>query len=716
MQRINTPVKEEIEEKENPPDYSTLDTHPTSPKVSDEEVCPQKITQIELGSTIKPCRSPVKEESVTETLNSCDSKELLVKAEPESSVNSTAQSSSLNSSPVREEKPSAVSSCASTLSPVKANTDCRSTVHTAATGSSPLKAEACVPNGDTHRVDSSVDSSHVEAEVRDQDRTRHHSGSSSSDHSHFHSITNVLKETNSEVPTCSTVSSDCEEIDSTREEELDSSFARVCAEVHHPFDDGESDMDTQVDIVSHSEPCLEEDRHIPNDNSYQEPPPEEQPGVSTASQSQGFEVALDNEGKEDQSSSQVDSSEGSIINRDHHSELEESGHTSRSRHQSSAGSSSSGRSRHHSAADSASGALEELGRPDLGQEISDSQYSRPVEGPDTAEEPQQSNSAVVEEVEDGEVSEGDEEHVGSSCAPQQAEEEIEEGEIIDDSDEERTTGNSPTSSTKTVSQPAESAVAEVGQSAKDDQAVTCSTDSGVEVSSGEDLNHSTESISDGEVVQSSGIAASGDPHLSRTSSQNQISSSDNTSQTSSAVSAGISSETGILPSCSSTDNVVGSSNKTAGLFSSRLSSSSLTSSSTSEQKEGSSDTEVDSTSFHSQTVNRSGVHASRSPADVSSSSSFNQDSNYRSSLGTFTSRWQDGNMAGSGGDLVREEPSSSENHTSSSSLEMPLACPSVLSSSTASSSSHPSSTTNTSPASQCKKKVRKFKLHVTYIS
>ena len=710
LQRITAPEKVEMEEekKENPLDYNlAFESLDRDQNIQDLGPSPQEVLEVKLEPIRESCRSPVKlvETSTADTGGSCDSKQLSVKAEPESSLNSTEQGCLLTSSPLREENAGAVSTCASTLSPVRANTNCRSTVHTAATGSSPVKRETYITSGDTDPVDSSVDSSHAVTEFDDQDRARHDSNSSGSDHphSHHHSNTNVLKQPNCEVPTCSTVSSECEEIDSTREGELDSNFSRVYVEIHRPDEKGESDMDTQVDVVSHSEPCLEDGRNISSDNLNQETPPEEQQGVSTASQSQGFEVGLDFEGQEDQPSSRVDSSQGSIINRNHHLDYGESEQTSRSRHQSSAESVCSGRSRHQSAADSVSETLDELGRPDSGQEITDSLYSRPVEGPDTVAEPQQSCSAVVDEVEEGEVSEGDEEHVGSSGAPPQEEEEIEEGEIIDDSDEERTTGDSPTSSTKTVSQPAESVVTEAGQTAtKDDQAVTCSTDSGVEVSSGEDLNHSSESVSDGEVVQSSGITASGDPKLRRTSSQNQISSSDHpSSQTSSAVSAGISSETGVLPSCSSTDNVVGSSNKTAGLFSSRLSSSSLISSSPLEQKEGSSDTEVDSTSFHSQTVNRSGVHASRSPADVSSSSSFNQD---RNSFGTFTSRWQDGNMTGSGVDPVPEEPSSSENHTSP---ELPHASTTFLSSNVASSSSsHPSSTTNTSPASQNKKKVR----------
>ena len=701
------------EKKENPMDYSLVFESPERDRnISDLEASPQELPEVKLEPVREPCRSPAKvnETSTAHKESICDSKELHVKAEPESSVNWTEQSCLLTSSPLREHT-GTVSTCASTLSPVRVNTNCRSTVHTAATGSSPVQVETSITNGDTDPVDSSVDSSHVVTEVGDQDRARHDSNSSGSDHphshSHHHPNTDVLRQPNCEVPTCSTVSSECEEIDSTREGELDSSFSRVYVEVHRPDENGESDMDTQVDVVSHSEPCLEGGKKIPSDILNQETPPEEQQGVSTASQGQGFEVGLDFEGQEDQSSSRVDSSEGSIITGDHHLDYGESKQTSRCRHQSSAESGCSGRSRHQSAADSVSETLDELGRPDSGQEISDSLYSRPVEGPDTVEEPQQSCSAVVDEVEEGEVSEGDEEHVGSSGAPPQEEEEIEEGEIIDDSDEERTTGDSPTSSTKTVSQPTELVVTEAGQvAAKDDQAVTCSTDSGVEVSSGEDLNHSSESISDGEAVQSSGITASGDPKLRRTSSQNQISSSDHSSsRTSSAVSAGISSETGALPTCSSTDNVVGSSKKTAGLFSSRLSSSSLTSSPPLEQKEGSSDTEVDSTSSHSQTINSSGVHASRSPADVSSSSSFNQD---RNSFGTFTSRWQDGNMMGSGVDPIPEEPSSSENHTSP---ELPHASTTFLSSnaassSSSSSSSDPSSTTNTSPASQNKKKVR----------
>ena len=700
LQRITGSEKVDPEESKQ----ELLQVSPTSESLSQHIIIEAKCETMKeepVFPTVNVDTSPEKE-----VQHQWDSKESPIKAEPESSVNS-AQNCLLTSSPVHRENSGTGSSCASTLSPVRANANCRSLVHTAATDVSPVKLNVCSPSADKEQVDSSVDSYNTDLDTGEQDKTRHHSSSSSDDHSHLHHRSSVLIQPNCEVPTCSTVSSNSVEIDSTRERELDSDFARVSLGTYHDVAGEDSDMDTQVDIVSHSEPCESDTRHVSDDTSNQETHPEEQQGVSTASQSQGFDVRLDVEEQEDQSSSQVDSSEGSIINRDHHIVVADSGQTSRSRHQSSAESACSNRSQHQSAADSVSEHFEELSRPDSGQELN-SVHSRSVEVPEGDEVPQQSGT---DEVEEGEVSEYDEEHVGSSGAVPQREEEIEEGEIVDDddSDEDRTTGDSPTSSsTKNTSQPPDSRVTEAGQVAtKDDQAVSCSTDSGVEVSSGEDFNHSSESVSDGEVVQSSGITASSDPKLRRTSSQNQITSSDHTSsQTLSAVSAGISSDSGALPTCSSTDNLVGSSNRTAGLFSSHSSSSSLTSSCALEHKEGSSDTEVDSTSSHKQTMSRNGIHVSRSPADVSSSSSLNQDnSNARGTFGTFTSRWQSGIATSVSVDPIPEEPSSSEHHTCSS--ELPHASTTFLSSNSASSSSsNPSSTTNTSPAPQNKKKVR----------
>lgn len=674
---------------------------------------PTKVDELTSGSAMKG------------TDIQCGSGQFLVEAEPESSVNpSTAQSCLLTSSPLREENSDPASSCASTLSPVRVNTN-RTEVRTAATCTPPVKSDVNTPSTEKESVDSSVVSLQADVTDREPERTRHHSSSSgsssSASHSHHYHNSDVLTQPNCEVPTCSTVSSVSGEIDSTREEgELNSSsFSEVdTGDTKRDFIVTDSDMDTQVDVVSHSEPDLREAGVAPNENK--EITPVEQQEVSTASQSQGFEVRLDTVQQEDQASSQVDSSEGSSTNREQDFCVSDSGQTNRSRHQSATESVHSTRSRHQSAADSVSEQIEELSLPDSGQQTPgpSSVHSRSIEGPGMEELPQQSNCAAFDEVEEGEVSEGNEDRVGSSGGAEPREQEIEEGEIVDDSDEERTTGDTPTSSsTNAASHQCDTQGAQTVQAgAKDDQAVSCSTDSGVEVSSvedhnqvssGEDVNHGSESISDGEVVQSSGIAANGDLRLSRTNSQNQISSSDHALlEMSAAGSAEISSDTGTLPTCS-TDSLVGSSNRTAGLFSSRLSSSSLTSSSSVEQKEGSSDTEVDSTSSHKKTLARSGFPAARSPADVSSSSSLNLDnsaaSTSRSSFVPFSSRWPSGNITASGVEPIAEEPSSSENHTVSS--ELPHASTTFLSSSSTS-SAHASSTTNTSPAPQSKKKVR----------
>ncbi len=662
--------------------------------------------------------------------------------EPESSLNfAVSEACLLTSSPVRGANGGASSSCASSLSPVRAQGI--SPVHTAASGSSssPVKLDTQqhVVTGTKDPVDSSVGSSH--------DRTR--SGDSSD---HPHPSCGALMHPDSEVPSCSTVSSDNGEIDSTREEgELDSSSVVETNQESCPVGVKDSDMDTQVDVVSHSESYAREATHSERRQEalVQEASssPEEQQGTSSATghSSQGFEATPDTQ--KEQSSSQVDSSEGSIVDTaapqssDAHN-LEQLQQPCRSRHESAADCVDSSRSRHQSAADSVSVSApvgaDDASRPDSRQDLL--QGSDPVssgvamQGPDTAAaEASAEQPSGSGDVEEGEVSEN-EERVGSSGK----QEELEEGEI-EDSDEERSHGNSPTSSSAqpaAVALPSESSsvsaadsaqpgegpatAAPAAPAARDEQAVSCSTDSGVEVSSGEDLNQSAGSVSDGEIVQSTSngglVLNAGDStetnQLIRTNSQNQISSSDYTSsQTLSAISAGISSDTGALQTCSSTDSLVGSSNRTAGLFSSRFSSSSLTSCSSSELKENCSDTEVDSTSSHWQTVSRSGlgVHSSRSPADVSSSSSApSQDalvSNSRLSS-TFTSRWPSGATATvttpGAGDLVAEEPSSSETTTPPPSGDQaPHASTTFLCSSAA----HPSSTTSTSPAPQNKKKV-----------
>ncbi len=692
----------------------------------------------------------------------------LVKVEPESTQHSATDSCLSTSSPIREASSSgACSSYTATSSPVETNTNSRTPVRTAAAESSPpvrwdvAASPLTLPQPSTVGVaDPSVNSSLGET---NQGVGRHSLDDRSE---HLHTRTQPA---DSAVPTCSESGA----VNTTPALGSSRPAQRV---------DSDSDMDTtQVDVVSHSEPC---DRDaIPNESSSSQEAgearaPVEQQGPSTVGHSQGFEVTMscvEDEESAQQPSSQVDSSEGSITFDREQEVVDSAADASRSRHCSSDSVGASHRSRHQSAADSVSEQLEAAQRrPDSRQEHrercslnvryaaeeQDTVQAGPCVG--DAEALENPNSLAGRDVEEGEVSEEEDQQVGSSGAAPTAEE-IEEGEIVE-SDEEKER-ESPTSSSAQPQQQPSDSVSDSAAAAqqptppaasRDEQAVTCSTDpGGLElVSSGEDLNQSGgvggEWGSDGEAVQSSGIvtaASSSDPKLPRNNSQSLISSSDHTTTSSSlsssasqtvsaavSASAEISADIGALQqTCSSTDSLVGSSHPqpphgTAGLFSCRLSSSSLTSSSSAELNKEASDTEVDSTSSHWQTaVGRSGVgHASRSPADVSSSSSsLNADTGVSNSTrplqqATFTARWPSGGVTASAaastsnavGDAVPpEEPSSSEPPTPTqgeaapSPHHLPHASTTFGPTSSSSAAAHPSSTTNTSPAPQNKKKV-----------
>ncbi len=692
-----------------------------------------------------PSRSPMRPEGLSRPGMRYDNylgihSQSAVKAEPEPSTSAGA-GCLLTSSPLRgldnSNSTVASSSCASSLSPVRGHPTLPH--HTAASTRHCEEPSGSSSSSTGQLVESSV----VDTSYMGEHRSHHpaHHRFHSPNHPHHPSIHNQVLTSSCagsgseamEAPSCSGLGSvgtplfsavDSGEIDSTREEgELSSSMRSDSVT--------DSDMDTRVQsshldaVAGSSSQRTNRDGALSTEHNVDD-------SSACQSQSQGFEVMLDVVG-DGEPSSHVDSSEGSIMKpRDRHLSAADSVGSSRSRHQSAADSVSE-----HVASQQQPHWQEEEGdvtRPDSRQEVLQASAGLA----DTASDGPQPSSFSQKEVEEGEVSDDNEEHVGSSGAPRPkpTEHELEEGEILDDSEDEVPSADSP--STSACSQPALAGSLQASTAARDDQAVSCSTDShGPEslISSAEDVRQNQDSSSrDGEVVLSSSNDAQHPIHRSQSSSN--ISSSDHTHSPQTGML-----ENKSLPTSSGSSDLVGSSNRNSMYFlqSTSLAASSsagLSSSSSAGDltREGGNESEVDSTSGLSSSLHNhpdSRMLTSRSPADVTSSSGLGLDRdlgsrggfNRTSMGGSFTSRWlnnsantshtttssasgESGGVAGSLHGIPEEEPSSSElrGHTSSSSTSH---IEHASSASTASSSTNNISSTspNLSPAPAAKKKV-----------